>query len=79
MVAPELERVARSAAGQYLVVKVNTDQQTELASRFRIRSIPTLALILNGQEIDRFAGARPAQEIEAFAARALAAHHRRAS
>jgi thioredoxin 2 len=79
MVAPELERVARSTAGQYLVVKVNTDQQTELASRFRIRSIPTLALIVNGQEIDRFAGARPAQEIEAFAARALAAHHRRAS
>ena len=79
MVAPELERLARATAGRYLVVKVNTDEQTELASRFRIRSIPTLALVLNGQEIDRFAGARPAQEIQAFAERALAAHQRRAS
>ena len=79
MVAPELERLARSTAGRYLVVKVNTDEQTELASRFRIRSIPTLALVRNGQEIDRFAGARPAHEIQAFAERALAAHQRRAS
>jgi thioredoxin 2 len=79
MVAPELERLARSNAGRYLVLKVNTDEQTELASRFRIRSIPTLAIVVEGREVDRFAGARPAQEIEAFAARALAGHARRAS
>ena len=79
MVAPELERLARSNAGRYLVLKVNTDEQTELASRFRIRSIPTLAIVFEGREVDRLAGARPAQEIEAFAARALAGHARRAS
>jgi thioredoxin 2 len=79
MVAPELERVARSNAGRYLVVKVNTDEQTELASRFRIRSIPTLALVVQGREIDRLAGARPAQDIEAFAARAFESSSRRAS
>jgi thioredoxin 2 len=79
MVAPELERLARSNAGRYLVVKVNTDEQSELASRYRIRSIPTLAIVFDGREIDRLAGARPAQEIEAFAARALAGHARRAS
>jgi thioredoxin 2 len=79
MVAPELERLARSHAGRYLVLKINTDQQTELASRFRIRSIPTLALVYEGRELDRLAGARPAQEIESFAARTLAAHVRRAS
>ena len=78
-VAPELARVAQSNAGRYLVVKVNTDELTDVAARFRIRSIPTLALVSGGREIDRIAGARPAQDIEAFAERALAADTRRAS
>ena len=79
MVAPELERVARTSAGRYLVVKVNTDVVTDVAARLTIRSIPTLALVFNGREIDRVTGVRPASEIEAFAARALAAATPRAS
>jgi thioredoxin 2 len=79
MVTPELERVAKANAGRYLVVKVNTDVVTDVAERFRIRSIPTLALVFRGREIERVTGVRPAQEIEAFAARALASADRRAS
>lgn len=79
MVAPELERVARSNAGRYLVVKVNTDVVVELGERFRIRSIPTLALVFAGREIDRLTGVRPAQEIEAFVERSLAQSKQRAS
>ena len=79
MVAPELERVARANSGRYLVVKVNTDAVTDVAARFTIRSIPTLALVYKGREIDRVTGVRPASEIEAFAASALAAATRRAS
>jgi thioredoxin 2 len=79
MVAPELERVAKSQAGRYLVLKVNTDEHQEIGARFRIRSIPTLALVSGGREIDRAAGARPAAEIEAFAERAMASINRRAS
>ena len=79
MVAPELERVARANSGRYLVVKVNTDVVTDVAARFTIRSIPTLALVYKGREIDRVTGVRPASEIEAFAARALAAATPRAS
>ena len=79
MVAPELERVAREAAGHFLVVKVNTDQVTEVAARFRISSIPTLAVVFHGHELDRLAGVRPAAEILAFAQRAFADHQRRAS
>ena len=79
MVAPELERVARTSAGRYLVVKVNTDVVTDIAARFTIRSIPTLALVYKGREIDRVTGVRPASEIEAFAERALAAATPRAS
>ena len=66
MVAPELERVARSNAGRYVVVKVNTDAVPELGERFGIRSIPTMAVFSGGREAGRTAGARPAAEIEAF-------------
>jgi thioredoxin 2 len=79
MVAPELEKVARSNAGRLLVVKVNTDVLQDVAARYRIRSIPTLAVVQDGRELDRVAGARPAPEIEAFVTRTIAAHERRAS
>ena len=66
MVAPELEQVAARHAGRWLVVKVNTDVLTDLGERYRIRSIPTLAVFSGGREVARTAGARPASEIEAF-------------
>jgi thioredoxin 2 len=79
MVAPELERVARQVQGRYLVVKVNTDQAQDLAGRFRISSIPTLAIVHHGREIQRVAGARSAAEIIELADRSMAEHARRAS
>jgi thioredoxin 2 len=79
MVAPELEKVARSNAGRLLVVKVNTDVLQDVAARYRIRSIPTLAVVQDGRELDRIAGARPAPEIDAFVTRTVAANERRAS
>ena len=73
MVAPELQKVAARQAGQAIVVKVNTDELSDLGQRFGIRSIPTLAVFEGGKEIARESGARPAPEIEAFIARARAA------
>jgi thioredoxin 2 len=75
MVAPELQKVAARKAGQFLIVKVNTDAIPELGDRFRIRSIPTMAVFEGGQEVTRTAGARPAAEIEAFVQSALTARH----
>ena len=66
MVAPELAKVATRNAGRYLIVKVNTDALPELSERFRIMSIPTMAVFAGGKEVGRTAGARPAPEIEAF-------------
>ncbi len=66
MMAPELETVARSMAGRALVIKVNTDAVPELGERFRIMSIPTLALFRGGREVSRVSGVRPAAEIEAM-------------
>jgi thioredoxin 2 len=66
MVAPELVKVAARAHGRFLVVKVNTDALNDLGERFRIRSIPTMAVFAGGKEVNRTTGARPAAEIEAF-------------
>jgi thioredoxin 2 len=70
MMAPELESAARRLAGKALVTKVNTDAVPELGERFRIRSIPTLAVFRQGREVSRVSGARPAAEIEALVGRA---------
>jgi thioredoxin 2 len=72
MVAPELQKVAGRQAGRALVVKVNTDQLTDLGERFGIRSIPTLAVFAGGREVSRTAGARPAEDIEQFIEQAVA-------
>ena len=74
VVAPELVKVAQANAGRWLVVKVNTEALPELGDRFQIRSIPTMAVFMDGQEIARTAGARPAADIEAFVRQALARH-----
>lgn len=57
MMAPVLERAGYERAATLQVAKVNTDEQQELAGRFNIRSIPTLILFRNGQEIARQSGA----------------------
>jgi thioredoxin 2 len=79
IVAPEIEKLARETSGRYLVVKVNTDQLTDVAARYRISSIPTLAVVYRGREIDRMAGTRSARDILAFIQQALANDERRAS
>ena len=68
MVAPEMAKVAARHAGHYLVLKINTDEVSELTERFGIRSIPMLAVFKGGREAGRTVGARPAAEIEAFVA-----------
>ena len=66
MMAPELDKVAKGAAGEWLILKVNTDAVPELGERFRIRSIPTLAVFQGGREVHRAAGARSAGDIRAL-------------
>ena len=72
MVAPELAKVAASHAGEYLILKVNTDAVPELGERYKIQSIPTMAVFGSAREIGRTSGARPASDIEAFIESTLA-------
>ena len=69
MVAPEIKKVAENLAGKALVLKVDTDANPELSSRFGIRSIPTIGVFQHGREVTRVAGARPASAIEALVPR----------
>jgi thioredoxin 2 len=71
MVAPEIEKVAGSAGGELLVVKVNTEALPNVGERYRIMSIPTMAVFHGGREVARTAGARPAADIQAFVRQAL--------
>lgn len=73
MVAPELEKVALSSSGRFLVVKVNTEALPALGQRYRIQSIPTMAVFVGGREVAQIQGARPAAAIENFVRNALAA------
>jgi thioredoxin 2 len=73
MVAPELAKVAARSQGRFIVIKVNTDALNDLGDRFKIRSIPTMAIFAGGREKTRSSGARPAADIEAFVHAALSA------
>jgi thioredoxin 2 len=77
MVAPELAKVSSRQAGRIVVAKVNTDALSEIGERFRILSIPTMAVFSGGREIARTSGARPAQDIEAFIDQAVHAPSQR--
>jgi thioredoxin 2 len=65
--APQFEQAAGVLKGRALLVKVNSDDNPQTASRFGIRSIPTLVKLQRGQEVARVAGARPAGQIVQFA------------
>jgi thioredoxin 2 len=63
MIAPVIEQLAGELAGRVKVAKLNTDENPMTASRFSVRSIPTLLVIKDGREVDRLVGALPKQEI----------------
>jgi thioredoxin 2 len=65
--APAFDEAARQLAGRALLVKVDSDQNPALASRFGIRSIPTLVRLERGRETHRTSGALPAAQIVQFA------------
>lgn len=65
--APAFEQAAAQLKGRALLVKVNSDDNPHTASRFGIRSIPTLVKLDHGRELSRRSGALPAGQIVAFA------------
>ena len=65
MVGPILDEIAEERE-DIKVCKVNIDEQPELASRFRIMSVPTLMVLKGGQIMEQSVGARPKHQILAM-------------
>jgi len=66
---PLLEKVVLEAKGAVKLVKVNADENKELAAQLRIQSLPTILAFQDGQPVDGFAGALPESEIKKFIAK----------
>ena len=58
-VAPLMDELAKEHEGTLLVVKIDTDQAPDLSQKFGIRSIPTVILFKNGEEVGRSVGFEP--------------------
>ena len=63
---PLLEKVVSEANGAVRLVKVNIDENQEIARQLRIQSIPTVYAFKNGQPVDGFMGAIPESQLRAF-------------
>jgi len=64
MVSPVIEKLSEKYNGKLKVVKVNVDDNQELAMKFGVMSIPTIMLFKNGQELDKAIGAAPSEYYE---------------
>jgi putative thioredoxin len=65
---PSLEAAVDAAQGAVKLVKVNIDENPEIAQQLRIQSIPTVYAFRDGQPVDGFMGAIPDSQVKAFVA-----------
>ena len=66
---PAIEKVVSAAAGAVKLVKINVDENQQLAAQLRVQSIPAVFAFKNGQPVDGFVGALPESQIKAFVER----------
>jgi len=63
---PMLEKLAEEYKGRFLLAKVNSDENPEIAQHFGVRSIPSVKVLFQGQLVDEFNGALPEGRIREF-------------
>lgn len=64
VLSPTLEELSKDFEGKVKVIKVNVDNQTELAQRFGVRSIPTLIFFKNQKAVETITGLRTKNELQ---------------
>ncbi len=70
---PAIEKVVKEAGGKVRLVKINIDENQELAAQMGVRSIPAVFAFSGGQPVDGFMGALPESEIQKFVTKILQA------
>jgi len=63
---PVLEKLAAEYGGKFLLAKINSDDNQELAARYGVRGIPSVKAFIDGEPVDDFSGALPESEVRAF-------------
>ncbi len=71
MMAPIVEQLAEEYAGRVKVGKCNIDEEEAIAMKYRVMSIPTMKVFVNGKEEVSVVGAMPKEALEAEIAKAL--------
>ena len=61
-----IEKAVKSSGGQVKLVKINVDENQQLAQQLRVQSIPAVFAFKDGQPVDGFVGAQPESQIKAF-------------
>lgn len=64
MIAPTVEELAKEYVGKVKVCKLNTDENPEIASKYKIMGIPTIMFFNQGQRVDQIVGAVPKQQLK---------------
>jgi thioredoxin 1 len=72
MVGPAVEQLSKSLDGKVKIVKLNVDENQEIAVKYGIHSIPSLLLFKDGNEIARTVGAAPKEAYQKFIEESLA-------
>jgi len=70
MLAPTLEELARESNGQFVIAKLNTDENPRTAARYKISGIPAMLMFKDGQKMNELVGLYPKDAIAAALMRA---------
>lgn len=65
IIAPTIEELAKEYGDKIKVMKLNTDENPDIASKYKIMGIPTLMFFKDGQKIDQIVGAVPKPQLKA--------------
>lgn len=66
---PMLEKLVRQSGGKVRMVKINVDEEQQIAAQLRVQSVPTVFGFVNGRPVDAFSGAVPESQLKSFIAR----------
>jgi thioredoxin 1 len=64
MISPTVEELAKEYAGKIKVMKLNTDENSEIASKYKIMGIPTIMFFKDGSTMDHIVGVVPKQQLK---------------